>query len=501
MKKRIFALLMALAFIASAMLLSACKQESEQSSDETSELFNPSLKEIFESALRNKLAIDEENELIEKLKELTDVEMQDVAGVTSAKVTKLTLNDFDLSGIGSITLDGNIAYDADSKRINGDLLLSAMGEKPTFAFTADESGAYITDYLGLNEKPLYIDPKKQLETLDPEKTERISNAVKAYAEIYAHIKASAEAVINADVEESAFSAVIKDAQFGTSIFTNAHEITLALKGEKAKEISSKLIDELLKSEDIKALLGGEFDKNDLLSNAENIKELRMINTVYEGETVAFDIAIDAENEEESESYLLKSVLIKGNYMSALGTLDDSGKYDRAVEFAYSGEADASKHGITADITNDGATFNALTAYMTEQDGKYSFDITVCTNGKTKVNAKLTFEGDKESGNIAVSEVNTTDAEGVTKKLPIVFNVEYKIENEILTVKSLINAKPNESLSIEAESLFTGEYKDVTIDAVTESMPIEEFDFDTAKIAFAFKYPKINAFMLMYELQK
>ena len=159
MKKRIFALLMALAFIASAMLLSACKQESEQSSDETSELFNPSLKEIFESALRNKLAIDEENELIEKLKELTDVEMQDVAGVTSAKVTKLTLNDFDLSGIGSITLDGTIAYDADSTRINGDLLLSAMGEKPTFALPRTKAGLILPIILVLT-KSRFISTRK-----------------------------------------------------------------------------------------------------------------------------------------------------------------------------------------------------------------------------------------------------------------------------------------------------------------------------------------------------
>lgn len=498
MKKRIFALAAALLLLFSSLAFSACKQEKNEQSDETS---TASAKEIFESSLRNKFTFDENSELMTKLNEFSEIQAKDVFGVMNTKITKLTVGEFDLSGIGDISLDGNIAFDADNKRTSGDFTFNAMGEKPAIAFVADESGAYITNLLGLNEKPLFLDPNKQAEALDPEKTERIKNAINAYADIYSHAKASAEAVIAADIEESAFTSVIKEAQFDTSFFTNANEITLTVKGEKAKEIATKLIDELLKSEDIKALLGGEFDKNELLANAENVKEIRMINTVHEGETVAFDIAIDAKNEEESESYLLKSVLIKGNYMSALGTLDDNGKYDRAVEFAYNGEAEAGKQGITADITKEGKTYNALTAYMTKQESKYDFDITVCSNEKEAVNAKLLFNGDKESGNVSVLEVNVTDADGISKKLPIICNIEYKIENEILTVKSLINASPNENMSVEAESVFTGEYKDVTLEAVSDYMPIEEFDSETAKIAFAFKYPKINTVMLMYELQK
>lgn len=499
MKKRIFALLAATVMLFAAIMLPSCKQKQEgQASSDVSSA--PTAKEIFENALKSKFIIDENSVLITKLKELSGLEIKDVSGVMNAKVTKLTFGEFDLSGVGSITLDGNVAYDADSKRTNGNFVLDVMGEKPAVAFTADESGAYITDYFGLNEKPLYIDPEKQLDKLDREKPTRIVNALKAYAEIYSHVKASAEAVIDADIEESAFVSSEKEVQLGTSFYTNANEITLTLQGEKARAISAKLIDEFLKSEDIKALLGSDFDKNELLANVENVKELRMINTVYNGETVAFDIGLDAENEEGSESYLLKSILIAGNYMSALGTTDENGDYDRAVEFAYEGEAEAGKHGITAEVTKDGSTFNALTAHLTEQNGKYNSDITVSTDGATFTNIKLAFEGDAKSGSIAVSEVSSTNAEGVTEKIPVIFNIEYKTENETLTVNSLVNVKINENISIDTESVFTGEQKDTTVEAVNDYIPVEEYDFDASKLQFAFKYPKINAFLLMYEIQ-
>lgn len=502
MKKRIFALFTALLLIASAILLPACKQEEGELNDETSELFNPSLKELFENALKNKFSIDENSELVQKLKELSSYELKDVSGVVSAKATKLTIDDFDISSLGgNITLDGNLYYDAESKRASGDFLLDIMGEKPTFAFTADESGAYITDYLGLNEKPLYIDPEKQIAAEDRERIDRISNALEAYADIYSHIKAAAESVIDSDIEESAFTSVKKQAQLGTSFYTDADEITLTLVGDKAKAVAQKLIDELLKSEDIKALLGDDFDKDGLLSNGENIKELRMINTVFGGETVGFDIGFDAANEQASESYLIKSVLIAGNYMSALGTLGDDGKYERALEFAYGGEKEAGKHGITATVTKDGVSFTALDAKLIDQNGKYDCDITVSGDGITSTNIKLVFEGNREIGNIAVSEVSRIDADGTATTLPIICTIDYKIENEQLTVTSLINAKPNESISVEAESVFTGSFGEVTLEAVSDYMPIEEYDFETAKLQFALKYPKIYTFMLLRGLWK
>ncbi len=504
MKKRIFATLIAFTLLFSAILV-GCNgggQEGAQS-EQASEGEVVSLKAIFESTLKNKLTLDENGELMQLLGELENYEMpepKDVAGVMNTTVTKLQAGNIDLSSFGTVTLDGNVAYDAENKRFSTDFLLNALGENPSLAFVSDESGAYITDYFGLNEKPLFIDPEKQLESIDNEKLSRFETALNAYSEIFEHIKTVSETIIASDIEESAFK-LASTSSSAENVDYNNVMILLTLSGEKAKAVSEKLITELMKNESIKTLLGEDFDKNELLSNADNIKELTVLNEIKNGETVGISIGINAENGEVSEQYLLTSVLIKNKLGLGFGTLAEDGKYANAVEFTYSCDEESKNHSITADVTNEGVRYNTLTAYINELDNKYLFNLIFSNDGKTNVKVNLTFEGNDESGNIAVTNVSTTDENGKTTKLPIIFNIEYKIENEILTVKSLINAKPNENVTIEAESLFTGEYKDVTIEAVTESIPIEEYDFDTAKIAFAFKYPKINTFMLMYELQK
>ncbi|MBO5786681.1 MAG: hypothetical protein J6R45_05095 [Clostridia bacterium] len=497
MKKRIFATLIAITLLFSAILVGCNGGEGAQS-EQTSESEIVSLKAVFESTLKNKLTIDENGELMQFLGELKNYEapeMKDIAGVMNTKITKLQAGDIDLSAFGSFTLDGNARYDADSKRFAGDFLLDALGEKPTLAFMSDESGAYITDYLGLNDIPLFIEPEDPSSSVDEQELAKLETALNAYNEIYEHIKTVSETIIASDIEESAFTLASTDATF-EGYFANV-SILLTLSGEKAKAVSEKLITELMKNESIKTLLGEDFDKNELLSNADNIKELTVLNEIKNSETVGISIGINAENGEVSERYLLESTLIEDKLGFGFGTLAEDGKYANAVELVYTRDAESKNHSITVDVTEEGASYNTLTAYINELENKYNLNVIFSNDGKTNVNVKLSFEGDKESGKISVSDVKTTDESGKTTALPLVFNVEYKVENEVITINSVVNATLGEGVAIDAESVFVGQYQDVTIEAVTESMPIDEFDFDSAELKFALKYPKLYTTMKIY----
>ena len=497
MKKRIFATLIAITLLFSAILVGCNGGEGAQS-EQTSESEIVSLKAVFESTLKNKLTIDENGELMQFLGELKNYEapeMKDIAGVMNTKITKLQAGDIDLSAFGSFTLDGNARYDADSKRFAGDFLLDALGEKPTLAFMSDESGAYITDYLGLNDIPLFIEPEDPSSSVDEQELAKLETALNAYNEIYEHIKTVSETIIASDIEESAFTLASTDATF-EGYFANV-SILLTLSGEKAKAVSEKLITELMKNESIKTLLVDYFDKNELLSNADNIKELTVLNEIKNSETVGISIGINAENGEVSERYLLESTLIEDKLGFGFGTLAEDGKYANAVELVYTRDAESKNHSITVDVTEEGASYNTLTAYINELENKYNLNVIFSNDGKTNVNVKLSFEGDKESGKISVSDVKTTDESGKTTALPLVFNVEYKVENEVITINSVVNATLGEGVAIDAESVFVGQYQDVTIEAVTESMPIDEFDFDSAELKFALKYPKLYTTMKIY----
>lgn len=498
MKKRIFATLIALTLLFSAILVGCNGTEEGAQSEQTSESEVVSLKAVFESTLKNKLTIDENGELMQFLGELKNYEapeMKDIAGVMNTKITKLQAGDIDLSAFGSFTLDGNARYDADSKRFAGDFLLNALGEKPKFAFMSDESGAYITDYLGLNDIPLFIEPEAPSSSVDEQELAKLKTALNAYNEIYEHIKTVSETIIASDIEESAFTLASTDATF-EGYFANV-SILLTLSGEKAKAVSEKLITELMKNENIKTLLGEDFDKNELLSNADNIKELTVLNEIKNSETVGISIGIHAENGEVSERYLLTSTLIEDKLGFGFGTLAEDGKYANAVELVYSRDAEAKNHSITVDVTEEGASYNTLTAYINELENKYNLNVIFSNDGKTNVKATITLEGDRDCGKISVSNVITTDESGKTTALPLVFNVEYKVENEVITINSVVNATLGEGVAIDAESVFVGQYQDVTIDAVTESMPIEEFDFDSAELKFALKYPKLYTTMKIY----
>ena len=498
MKKRIFATLIAFTLLFSAILVGCNGTEEGAQSEQTSEIEVVSLKAVFESTLKNKLTIDENGELMQFLGELKNYEapeMKDIAGVMNTKITKLQAGDIDLSAFGSFTLDGNARYDADSKRFAGDFLLDALGEKPTLVFVSDESGAYITDYLGLNDIPLFIEPEDPSSSVDEQELAKLETALNAYNEIYEHIKTVSETIIASDIEESAFTLASTDATF-EGYFANV-SILLTLSGEKAKAVSEKLITELMKNESIKTLLGEDFDKNELLSNADNIKELTVLNEIKNGETVGISIGIHAENGEVSERYLLESTLIEDKLGLGFGTLAEDGKYANAVELVYTRDAESKNHSITVDVTEEGASYNTLTAYINELENKYNLNVIFSNDGKTNVKATITLEGDSDSGKISVSNVITTDESGKSTALPIVFNVEYKVENEVITINSVVNATLGEGVAIDAESVFVGQYQDVTIDAVTESMPIEEFDFDAAELKFALKYPKLYTTMKIY----
>ena len=499
MKRRIFAVIALFALLLSGML-TACNGGGNESGASEVEGETVSLKEIFESSLVNALTLDENSEIFTLLSELEGYEIpeqKDVYGVMNTEITKLQAGGLDLSSLGTVTLDGNIYYDAESGRTSGDMLLNALGEKPKLEFTLDDSGAYITNLLGVNDKPLFIDTNSAAqEALDEQELAKIESAIKAYPEIYNHIKTTVQAVLDSDVDETCFTLASADA-LADGLNAQEKMILLTLTGEKAKSVSDKLITELMKNEHIKALLGDEFDKNELLSNADNIKELTLLNTINGDTTTALSLGIIADNGEISENYRINVIGINAFPVLELGVLGEDGKFAEAVKLTYSGSEDRNHHSVTIDVTEDGVSRNAVTAYIHKQTAGYLFDIKLSQDSKSHIGLKLVLENNESGGRITISDVKSTDAEGKTEKLPISFEVNYKLENEVLTAESVINATLENGVNIIAESSFVGQYQDVTLEAVTDFMPYEEFDLSSKELELALTYPKLYTFIKMY----
>ncbi len=529
MTKRLMAMFIALMMLLSAFILAGCTDETtDTSSDASGETSGEELtpKQLFESSIKN-LAI--------KTDDVTKLSNTSVDTV-NLTVDKLVVGETDVTQLGAISLSGNAFVDKNGNA-DGSFELSAFGEKMPYKMTIYNKELFVVDFLGLNDKPI----KMEL----PETTENVDGAVAGNAilantdklpAITEHVIKSIETVINANVDDSMFTAEDKDVTVLGKEFKNAKIITLTVDDAKLEKISNELIDELMKNEDVKKLFGDDFDKAEAVKELEDFKSLRIVNTVVDETTVALNTYIDyseaqsedeataqneevvdsadvsateeskAEVEKEDKSFAISIESVDKNFFLEMGFANADGKVDAKIDGAIVLDVkdDGSKFSLSfKTIEDDETEIELIKANADIIDGEYKGVFTIDMD-RTKIDVDFYAESTETTGTFGINKitVNVTDYEGNETKneIPLELYVNYKIEENKLTADGKIKFAIENMANIEASFDVTSEYKDVTVEAVTDSITMEEFqtEYDDEAIGAQLneKYPKTFAFLAL-----
>lgn len=503
MKKRIFAAFLAVMMMLSMFVLAGCNTNVNESSDASStELTNKSL---FEASIQNLFSG------VEEYKEFTQ---KSGTGELNLNVDKLVFGEMDLTQLGKISL--TVETVTDGKNTNSKFSLSAFGETIPAEMAVQDGEAYFVDFFGLNDKTIKVEMPEADESEGA--TAGVSDAISKAPAIVEHVMKSIETVLGANIVEDDFSAEEKDVTVLGSEFKGAKVITLTVNDEKVAKIATELVDKLRENEDVKDLFSDDFNKAEFAEDIKDIKGLRVVNTVVDEKSVALKVYIDAMEEKESDvenveeanaessdaevekeqkTFAIDIACVDKNFSLEMGYINDANEFvkDDGI-LSLTIKDDGSKFDVSFKITEENEVNEMLTVKADITNGKY--DGTVTLNGNDSViEINYTAKGDKSEGEFGIDgiKITKTDYEGeeTTQDIPLTLTASYKNEESKMTAEGTLKLTIEEAAEIEASFDMVSEYKDVTVEAVTDSIPMNEFDMETAMGEFATKYPTINSF--------
>lgn len=460
MKKRVLAALTAFVLILSAFAFTSCKE--------------PTPKELFSDSFANAFA-SEENGFLSKL--LGASEIKDQYATFSFKVDKCSLGGQTLTELGKIELNGTASIDAESGLSKFDASFDLYGDKPTLGAVVDtaNSKVYYTDLFGLNEKPVLLDASSAVPGVAVNNTAGIdANVIKVVADAVTD-------VLKKNVTEDMFVSETKDVTVDGKTFQGATVITLDISGEKASTIAKEFVDALLADETIKEMAGEDglkYDENDLP------KSVKLINTVVDEKSVAFDI--EATISEGNENIALHSSFVDGNFKLTFGNVDENGEYkDTYWEISYTLDGEKEKFFVT--LYDDGVKSKDLVIIEgTFKDGKHEgkavaegitlyYTVTEIENG-------IELEIGPISTKYGSSSVNVFD---VLLKAKITY-----IDDKMEITGNMSYTDTTAKIDFSASYSLTVEQKDVTVEPITDHITIDEFSNTDIESKLKEKYPTI-----------
>lgn len=525
MKQRILAAFVAIMMILSVFAFSSCKPGDANVNDssvdegskapgkeETKKELTP--KELFSASLANAFGEFEAGEILDVLN--TEKELKDFAGNVELKINKLEAEGQNLTENGAMSLKGELKVDTANEMIALNLGANIFGEKPSIELVSDGKNTYITDLLGVNEKPIAMPTAEEIlgaegptDPMDPMAPDVSQPTIsKIDKEVITHFFTSAETVINNNFGYDAYVFETKDVTVGGKSFSGAKVITLSVSNEKAKKILGEYLDELLKNEVIKEALGEDASKDNI--ELEDLpKEIRIINTIVDEKSVAFDVVVDLPEIEESteseetiegevavtadgyDAFALHSVYVDGNFDLKFGPVDENGAYmDNAGYLAIVYTLENENENLVFSFTQDGTTEEYVKMVGTKKDGKHDGKFVLDIDGET-LSFNYSVKVDENGESLKLDTVTLVSGEE-TMEIPVEISVSYTYNDTKVSVSGSVKCAIEEEFDIDLEFSINAEEKDVTIGAVTDSIPMEEFDISAYEEELMEKYPIIFA---------
>lgn len=448
------------------------------------ELFAVSLENVFTGGSESSGAIAEE------------FNGKDYVTTVDMEVTELLANGMDITETGEIKMNYVISSDLDKKILSETGTISLFGETLPVGIVMDSDGTYyITDLFALNDKPIRMAMDYTLE--DGTDISGAIDTAANYEAIYEHIIKSVEKVVDESFDESVYSIETKDVTVEGTEVKGAQIVTLTLNGEKITDIANSLIDELLKNEDIKALLGEGFDTESEITNeiSDGLKSIVITNTVSDETTVALDVVVnyietDYETEEEKEcTFAVKSALVESGFSLTAGFLDgDEFIADEGYITAKATKGNG-KYEFVISVTDDIETQTVLSvkAEGTETDSKFDGTVTAVLPEENEFSFKLVAEYGETTGKVAIRDIVLTQS-GEKTELPVSLSVVYTAEENKITYGGTVSIEAEGEMSMTLTMNCVTEFKDVTLESVTDYVDMEDIDGDALLAELATKYP-------------
>lgn len=508
MKQRIFAALLAVMMLLSVFAFASCNNEqNENSAEESKKELTP--KELFAASFANTFTNSESNGISGILSGKENA--KDSVGSFEFKIDELEAEGQDLASLGELSLKADISNDADTEMSKLDLVLSLFGEKPTASIVSDNKNQklYITDLLGVLENPILFETSEQ-NNQDFE----IANGVmmsQIDETVITHVVTSMVTAVEKNINDSAYTQEIKDVTVDGKSFTGAKVITLTVTDETAKAVASDFIDAVLTNATVKALLGDDFDKEEILSEDNLPTAVRVINTVVDEKSVALDVEIDlpeeksdesddaddADESEEARGYnkvVIHTAYIDGNYKIDLGPVDENGNYideEGYISAAYTLEDGNEKFVLS--IYENGETMEPIKMEGTNKDGKREGRITVSQDENNFVSINYECVEKENSGSFKIHTITIAN-DGTENIIPFEISAEFTASETALTMTGTLKLYVEGEFGISASMSANVEYKDVTIDEVTDAVSYDTVDYDALMDEIAQKYPMISSLL-------
>ncbi len=512
MKKRIFALLTVLMLLVTAFAFAGCgdKNKDDEDGDNSKDVSTLSSKELFELSVQNSFFGDVSSSSVPtaggdmRSSLLVDFEKLSIMGTDFTQGNKLAL-----------TLD--VLADVDNTAAEVGVEIEAFGEKPVLEAMVNTEGVYVTTLLGLNKKPIGatyeelgidLDSMASQAGIDMQMLKDMPKLITEISNIYTN-------AINANINDSCFTAETKTVTVDGKEIKDAKVITLTLTGETFKKVMSDALTNLkaIDNQMIKDAFA-DIDVEAMLADVDGNFALRVINTVDYDKTVALDIDIDADtganadtdadvenagNEDtlatpdEAATVMprINITMVDGNFKMKVGV---EGNETDGLDIAFVvGENNAAT--FTFSFTEGGETITPIKAEGTYANDKFDGVLTIDMDGQ-KASVKLVVEGGITEGKIAISELSV-DQQGATVTFPIELGFEYSITANKVRYAVSVKGAMDGTFDIDGTMSYVVEFKDININKPASYDSFTELDQDTV-MGWAndiqTKFPKIFAFI-------
>ncbi len=508
MKKRLFAAFTALIMLLSVFAFASCDNEtatgtsSEASAEESVKELTP--RELFTASIFKSVADSEINtdNSVDDIWNMLNGNTTAVDGVgkLSLSIDKLNIEGATLEAFGGkASIDADFQVDMDTKISKIDYTLNFMGETPTGGIMYDNANKkiFITDLFDSLEKPLLVD------SVD---LDFYNSAYTFDMDDFKYVFDSAVNAIGNHIKDDMFTSEAKDVTVDGNSYNGATVITLTVPKEAAIAIAKEFTDSLLKNETIKSMLP------DGLTVVEDgaPESIKLINTVVDKKSLALDVEIklgektteiletsvivgeESEDDEdegpEFDTVVIHTSYVGDNFKLEVGPVDAEGKYfDEHGYIAISYTLDGENEKFVFGGMEDGEKVEIIKIEGTNKNGEHKGTASLGTD-RDNISFPYVFVENDNGGSFEIGPFESNGS-GETEKLDLKLTANYTLTDTKTSLNGTVSFKESTN-EIALSFTETLEYKDVTLEAITDYIEIEEFDESKIENAFKEKCPTL-----------
>lgn len=481
--KRFLALLTALLMLLSMAFFVGCDKKDKDSDDDDAKK-ELTAKEQFNASLEDAL-----NGITNETGNLTGSSLNgkaDAVGSFLLTLDTIKYSGVDLSSMGDIALSGTIKSDVDSNLVSVDMTASIFGDEPTLGVLVDASTSegYITDFFGLNDKPLYI--PTATEGMDEEQLKAIQEFTEKADKIAEDVVKALTSAINKNINDSCYKTEKYTVTVNGVEFKNATVNTLTIDSALAAGVVRDFLTELLKIEGLGELLENELDIDDVIDDMTELEKIVIKTVSADGKTVGINVDIKADDETVST----RIALIKDNFKLEMGVIKEDGSYDYEqgvllCEYIFNAEAGTQKASlgwIEGDYTEELFKLEADV-----ENGVYDGRITLNMDGD-EIYVDYLYESTETGAKITIE-----DLDGLGVPFPVSIAIEYSITDTKCDLTASFSCNDGD-MELAATLNYSIEVGDVTIEEVTDYINAEDFDVSNFEKDFKKLYPTLYSFL-------